>query len=285
MVPGSLLLPINALQNSSHRYLLLVLKPYLPIINNIVMVFITIQELIAFGLSTTLLKFWTGYIKLIRPQELDIRPQELDDLIVTILLYTLYTNIPHNALKHNIRSLVREAFKIRGAKYIIVDRHGNGHWSLELASSTACVSVSKSKLVEWTGTDCAPQLANLFLFHYEYLYMKNLMRDNLCMAKRFSDTVRYIDDLLTLNNSNFEEEIPNIYPPELTLKRTSESDTKLSYLDISISICSSKYVTEVYDKRDAFNFTIVNFPYMFSNIPANPTYGVYISQLIRISRM
>ena len=69
------------------------------------------------------------------------------------------------------------------------------------------------------GTDCAPQLANLFLFHYEYLYMKNLMSDNLCMAKRFSDTVRYIDDLLTLNNSNFEEEIPNIYPPELTLKR------------------------------------------------------------------
>ena len=63
---------------------------------------------------------------------------------------TLYTNIPHNALKNNIRSLVREAFKIRGAKYIIVDRHGSGHWSLESASSTACVSVRKSTLVEWT---------------------------------------------------------------------------------------------------------------------------------------
>ena len=46
------------------------------------------------------------------------------------------------------------------------------------------------------------------------------MRDNLCMAKKFGNTVRYIDDLLTLNNSNFEEEIPNIYPSELTLKRT-----------------------------------------------------------------
>ena len=69
------------------------------------------------------------------------------------------------------------------------------------------------------------------------------------MAKRFSNTVRYIDALLTLNNSHFEEEITNIYLPELTLKRTTESDTKLSYLDILISICSSKYVTEVYDKR------------------------------------
>ena len=116
--------------------------------------------------------------------------------------------------------------------------------------------------------------------------MKNLMHDNLCMAKRFSDTVRYIDDLLTLNNSNFEEEIPNIYPPKLTLKRTIESDAKLSYLDISISICTSKYVTEVYDKRDAFNFNIVNSPYMSSNIQANSTYyGVYISQLIKISRI
>ena len=100
--------------------------------------------------------------------------------------------------------------------------HGSGHWSLESASSMGCVSVRKSTLVEWTeylidnvyikvgnsvycqtigipmGTDCAPQLENLFLFHYEYLYMKNLMRDNLCMAKKFGNTVRYIDDLLTL---------------------------------------------------------------------------------------
>ena len=46
------------------------------------------------------------------------------------------------------------------------------------------------------GTDCAPQLANLFLFHYEYLYMKNLMCENLCMAKRFSNTVRYVRTLM-----------------------------------------------------------------------------------------
>ena len=139
------------------------------------------------------------------------------------------------------------------------------------------------------GTDCAPQLANLFLFHYEYSYMKILMKKNLCVAKKFNDTIRYIDDLLTVNNSKFEKEICNIYPPELTLKRTSESERNVSYLDISISICGGKYVTEVYDKRDDFNFDIVNFPYTCmcycSNIPAKPTYGVYISQLIRICRI
>jgi hypothetical protein len=41
---------------------------------------------------------------------------------------------------------------------------------------------------------------------------------------------------------------------------------------------------KLYAKRDDFNFPIVNFPFIYSNIPAAPAYGVYISQLIRYSR-
>ena len=68
-------------------------------------------------------------------------------------------------------------------------------------------------------------------------------------------------------------------PPELTLKKTTESNSRISYLDISISICNNKYVTEpeVYDKRENFNFNIVNYPYMCSNIPAKATYGVCVT--------
>jgi hypothetical protein len=40
----------------------------------------------------------------------------------------------------------------------------------------------------------------------------------------------------------------------------------------------------LYDKRDDFNFPIVNFPFIFNNIPAAPAYGVYLSQMIRYSR-
>ena len=50
------------------------------------------------------------------------------------------------------------------------------------------------------------------------------------MAKRFSRTVRYIDDLLTLNNPSFGTEIANIYPHELVLKKTTERSDMLSYL-------------------------------------------------------
>ena len=87
------------------------------------------------------------------------------------------------------------------------------------------------------GTDCAPLVENLFLFYYEYRYMRNIMiKTNFMLAKRFSNTMRYIDDLLTLNNTLFDSAIDDIYPEELKLKKTSESPTTLSYLDIHITI-------------------------------------------------
>ena len=135
------------------------------------------------------------------------------------------------------------------------------------------------------GTDCALLLANLFLFHYECKYMRNLIKMNLMLAKKFNNTMRYIDDLLTLNNTSFYSAIDDIYPSELQLKKTSESSMALSYLDIEVTIVDGKYSTAIYDKRDDFNFRIVNFPHLSSNIPSGPAYGVYISQLICIGQI
>ena len=49
-------------------------------------------------------------------------------------------------------------------------------------------------------------------------------------------------------------------------------------------IVNGKLTTRLYDKRDDFNFPIVNFPFLSSNIPSAPAYGVYVSQLIRYAR-
>jgi hypothetical protein len=56
-----------------------------------------------------------------------------------------------------------------------------------------------------------------------------------------------------------------------------------SFLDLYLKFydCGQRS-TKIYDKRDDFNFKIINFPNMCSNIPASPAYGVYISLLIRI---
>ena len=82
---------------------------------------------------------------------------------------------------------------------------------------------------------------------------------------------------MTLNNISFHLVINDIYSRELQLKKTSESPTALSYLDIEVTILNEKYCTAIYDKRDDFNFRIVNFPYLSSSIPSGPAYGVYIS--------
>ena len=135
------------------------------------------------------------------------------------------------------------------------------------------------------GTDCAPLLANLFLFFYEYEYVKDKLKHNPNQALLFKHTVRYIDDLLTLNNPMFESEITNIYPHQLQLKKTTESIDMLSYLDVCIKIKNKAFCTSVYDKRDNFNFFVVKFPYLDGNIPAKPAYGIYVSQLVRIGRI
>ena len=62
-------------------------------------------------------------------------------------------------------------------------------------------------------------------------------------------------------------------------------DSCFSFLDLYLEFDDSGQIsTKIYDKRDDFNFKIINFPNMCSNIPASPAYGVYISQLIRYAR-
>ena len=62
---------------------------------------------------------------------------------------------------------------------------------------------------------------------------------------------------------------------------------KASYIDLHLEIDSEgRLRTKLYEKRDHYNFPILNFPFICSNIPAVPAYGVYsgISQMIRYSR-
>ena len=76
-----------------------------------------------------------------------------------------------------------------------------------------------------------------------------------------------------------------MYPPELEIKDTTESNTSASYLDLLLSIGrDGQLCTSLYDKRDDFNFHITNFPFLSSNIPSSPAYCVFISQLIRYAR-
>ena len=77
----------------------------------------------------------------------------------------------------------------------------------------------------------------------------------------------------------------NVYPPELEFKETTDTALSASFLDLYLEFDDSGQIsTKIYDKRDDFNFKIITFPNMCSNIPASPAYGVYISQLTRYAR-
>ena len=73
--------------------------------------------------------------------------------------------------------------------------------------------------------------------------MKNLIKNNIILAKKFNNTMRYIDDLLTLNNNQFDAAIKDIhvYPQELQLKKTTECTTAVSYLYVLITIDNGRY--------------------------------------------
>jgi hypothetical protein len=108
------------------------------------------------------------------------------------------------------------------------------------------------------------------------------MRRKKSLAVAFNSTFRYIDDVFSVNNSQFHSYVDSIYPKELEIKDTTECSISASYLDVLLKLdTNGKITTQLYDKRDDFNFSIVNFPYLCSNIPASPAYVVYISQLIR----
>ena len=133
------------------------------------------------------------------------------------------------------------------------------------------------------GTNCAPLLADLFLYSYKNeLLVKLIKEGKRKLARKFSLSYCYIDDLISFSNTRSKEFISNIYPKELTISETTESTSIASYLDLLfIRDKSDNIMTKLYDKRDAFGFHIVNSPFMSSNIPSAPAYDVYASQLIR----
>ena len=93
-----------------------------------------------------------------------------------------------------------------------------------------------------------------------------------------------MDDILNINNVYFDNMVSQIYPSELQLNKTNASDTEAAFLDSHLSISNDIVSTKIYDKRDDFDFEIVNFPFLDSDVPRSTSYGVYISQLIRFAR-
>ena len=97
---------------------------------------------------------------------------------------------------------------------------------------------------------------------------------------------RYIDDLIVFNYKTFLDYHNEISSSKLTVEKANKSDHLADYFDLTFIIESGGKLStcRLYDKRDDFDFDIINFPFLSSNTPSGFSYGVYISQFIRYAR-
>ena len=100
------------------------------------------------------------------------------------------------------------------------------------------------------GTNCAPLLTDLLLCSYKTKFLQKLVKDKkIHEARAFNFTYRYIDDVLSINNSRFAEYLPLIYPPELEIKETTDTASSASFLDLYLEFDDSgQLITTICDK-------------------------------------
>ena len=195
---------------------------------------------------------------------------------------TLSTTSPHHLIKDKLIYLINRTFILENTQYLACNEECafftsdvyNNHnlWSCQKINTLVYLLHNifirfGTKLYRQTigipmGTNCAPLVANLFLFCYERDFMMSLSREYQAdIIEAFNSTSRYLDDLLNIDNIYFDQMVDRIHPTELHLNRANSSDTEAPFLDLNLCISNGTVSTKIYDKRDDFDFDIVNFPF------------------------
>ena len=231
--------------------------------------------------------------------------------IQTFDFSTLYTNLEHKDIKEALIFIIKLAFRNRKSKseskYISVyDKSSN--WVSSHRDSTFAFDESKLiKCIEFLLDNCyfevgnsiykqiigvpiginpGPYMANLTLWYFENRFINSTYKSKYHIVKKLSRTFRLIDDITTLNSDGcLAEYYRLIYPSSLTLNKENAIDTCANVLDLEISIKNGKFISKVYDKRDNFNFNIVQYQPINSNQSSDILYGTFYSQIIRYSRI
>ena len=88
-----------------------------------------------------------------------------------------------------------------------------------------------------------------------------------------------------VNDDNlFRQCFKEIYPAELQWNLEGSGDT-LSYLDLALEKNKQHIDVKLFDKRDAFPFSIVRLPFASSNIPTSMFYSSISAEVLRIGRI
>ena len=173
---------------------------------------------------------------------------------------TLYTTLPHNSFKKKLINFIETIFQREGTLYLACNNKIAFFTSdnQKLFKLWSCQNVCDAliylryldnifirfgtKLHRQIvgipmGTNCAPLVADLFLFFYERDLIMSLSDDTQAdVIEVFNLTFRYLDDLLNIDNPYFERMVSQIYPAELQLNKANTSETDVPFLDLHLSI-------------------------------------------------
>ena len=223
---------------------------------------------------------------------------------------TLYTKLQHDDLIKNLNEIIDFAFKggnerkDGNRKYLTVSGR-TAYWSKKKKGKNSFtkgdIKLLLSHLIKETyfqignllfrqcigipmGIDPAPFWANLYLYSYEYKFIKNLIKTNPQRAMKFRYAVRFIDDQCNLNDGGeFGRSFQQIYPAELEVK-CEHQGLHATFLDLEVNVENSIYIYKLFDKREGFPFFIVRMPDLSGNIPSHVFYGSVMSEFLRIAR-
>ena len=208
---------------------------------------------------------------------------------------TLYTKLPHDKLIKELCKLIDFVFEGGDKNYIRINQWGKAFWGKKFKDSVGYTRNSLKVAVKHLIKNCFFTVGNTVLRQaigipmgidpaaYESSDVTDLITTDKVKARHFHSTKRFIDDLCALNDGGvFGRVYKDIYPEELELK-VEHSGVHAAFLSLDISIIDGIFVYKLFDKRDAFPFSIVRMPYTSSNIPETIFYSAMVGEFLRIT--
>ena len=220
---------------------------------------------------------------------------------------TLYTKLKHESLKEKLKWAIEKAFASSGKPKLAI-YSTSARFVEEEREGTVVITASELvELVEFLvdnlvivygdrvyrqvvgipmGTDCAPFLANLYLFVLEYEWVTTLAATEEGREKlsELELICRYIDDLFTVNGESvLAASLLELYPG-LVVKPEHREQNRTHFLDLMPVVNNGRIVLSTYDKRDAFPFEVRSFPDLSGNVHVKKAHGLIRGQLKRFAQ-
>ena len=154
------------------------------------------------------------------------------------------------------------------------------------------------------GTNAAVHIANYYLITYELIFIKNLINNNeLITLEKYRHTIRYLDDILSIDNTAFHSLLYNstsvpttgLYPPDLTIQLI-DNKIPIHYMDIEIHLSNTLntltkkpfFYTAIHDKYNEPKYAHIpniRYPHIISLISTSIGHNIISSQGYRFLRI